>query len=94
MGWRYDWYSILGKVTVERYISSRKAWRFLSVPTNTTQTIQQTWQEGCGANLSCVAGFGTQITGVGGTAAGFDIYSALPSMKTYNSANQYMGGGS
>ena len=38
--------TLTGKATVERYISARKAWRFLSVPTNTTQTIQQTWQEG------------------------------------------------
>ena len=37
--------TITGKVTVERYISARKAWRLLSVPTNTTQTIQQAWQE-------------------------------------------------
>ena len=59
--------TITGNVTVERYISAHKAWRLLSVPTNTTQTTQQAWQEGCGANLDCVAGFGTQITGAGGT---------------------------
>ncbi len=34
--------TITGKATVERYLPSRRAWRFLSVPTNTTQTIQQT----------------------------------------------------
>jgi hypothetical protein len=76
--------TITGKVTVERYISARKAWRFLSIPTNTAQTVKQTWQEGCGANLSCVANFGTQITGAGGTAAGFDVYTSLPSMKKYD----------
>ena len=78
--------TISGKVTVERYISARKAWRLLSVPTNTTQTIQQAWQEGCGANLNCVANFGTQVTGPGGTAAGFDVYTSTPSLKTYNPA--------
>jgi hypothetical protein len=78
--------TITGKVTIERYISSRKGWRFLSVPTNTGQTIQQTWQEGCGANTNCVPGFGTQITGPGGTAAGFDMTSSSPSMKTYISS--------
>jgi hypothetical protein len=78
--------TITGKVTVERYLSSRKAWRFLSVPTNTNQTIQQTWQEGASTSASNpVAGYGIQITGAGGTAAGFDVYSAAPSMKTYNS---------
>ena len=84
--------TITGKVTVERYISAHKAWRFLSIPTNTTQTVKQTWQEGCGANLSCNANFGIQITGAGGTAAGFDVYTSTPSMKTYNSAtNSWVG---
>ena len=84
--------TITGKVTVERYISARKAWRLLSIPTNTAQTIQQAWQEGCGANLSCVANFGRQITGPGGTAAGFDVYTATPSMKTYNPATNSWSG--
>ncbi len=83
---------ISGDVTVERYLSSRKAWRFLSVPTNTAQTIRQTWQEGCGSNLNCVTNYGTQITGAGGTAAGFDLYTATPSLKTYNPvANTFVG---
>lgn len=79
--------TITGKATVERYISSRKAWRFLSIPTNTTQTTRQTWQEGAtttGSNP--VPGYGIQLTGAGGTAAGFDLYSATPSMKTFNSS--------
>ena len=84
---------ITGKVTVERYLSAHKAWRFLSVPTNTTQTVKQTWQEGATGNTSNpVAGYGAQITGAGGTAAGFDLYSATPSMKTYNPAtNTWVG---
>ena len=79
--------TITGKATVERYISSRKAWRFLSIPTNTTQTTRQTWQEGAtttGSNP--VPGYGIQLSGAGGTAAGFDLYSATPSMKTFNSS--------
>lgn len=80
--------TITGKVTVERYISSRKAWRLLSVPTNTAQTINQTWQEGSsGNNSNPVPGYGIQITGAGGTDAGFDLYTSLPSMKRYNSTN-------
>jgi len=79
--------TITGQATVERYLPSRKGWRFLSVPTNTTQTIQQTWQEGATSTGSDpVPGYGIQITGAGGTAAGFDSYSAAPSMKTYNPA--------
>ena len=71
-------------------ISAAKKWRFLSIPTNTTQTIQAAWQEGCGANQNCVANYGTQITGPGGVGAGFDLYTATPSMKTYNSiTNSY-----
>ena len=75
--------TITGKVTVERYNSARKAWRLLSIPTNTIQTIKQSWQEGSGSNISTLAGYGTQITGAGGTGAGFDVNTAAPSMKTY-----------
>jgi len=35
-------HTITGKATVERYIPGvKKGWRFLSIPTNTTQTIRQ-----------------------------------------------------
>ena len=85
--------TITGKVTVERYISSRKAWRFLSVPANTTQTIQEAWQEGATSTTSDpVPGYGIQLSGAGGTAAGFDLYSATPAIKTYNSStNTWVG---
>ncbi|MEP6948294.1 MAG: T9SS type A sorting domain-containing protein, partial [Ginsengibacter sp.] len=76
---------VLDSVIVERYIPAVKKWRFLSIPTNTAQTIKMAWQEGSAApNDNLVPGFGTQITGDGGTAAGFDVYTATPSMKTYN----------
>jgi len=79
--------SINGNVVVERYINTGtgagqhgKAWEFLATPT-TGQTVKQNWME----NGSFAAtGFGTQITGSGGTGAGFDLYSAAPSMKFYN----------
>ncbi len=85
--------TISGNVTVERYIESKKAWRFLSIPTSTTQTIQQAWQEGATSTGSNpVPGYGIQLSGPGGTAAGFDVYSGAPSMKTYNSSTaQYVG---
>lgn len=84
--------SVTGNVNVERYLSSLKKWRFLSVPTSTAQTIREAWQENCGTGNDCLAGFGTQITGTGGTAAGFDLYSPAPSMKTYNTGtNDFTG---
>ncbi len=84
---------ISGNVTVERYLSAHKAWKFLSIPTNTVQTVRQAWQEG-GINTgdNPVPGYGTQITGSGGVAGGYDLYTATPSMKTYNSAtNTWVG---
>lgn len=82
--------SITGKVTVERYISARKAWRFLSVPTNSTQTVKQAWQEGAAtAAANPVPGYGVQVTSNKSTWAtdGFDSYSAGgPSVKSFNPA--------
>ena len=81
--------TIIGKVTVERYIANHKAWQFLAIPTNTTQTVKQSWQEGAtNIDSDLVKGYGTQITGPGGTAAGFDLYTPTPSMKTYDSRNE------
>lgn len=77
--------TITGKLTVERYNSQQKAWRFLSIPTNTNQTIKQAWQESGTSNTdNPTPGFGVQLTGAGGLAAGFDLYTATPSMKTYD----------
>ncbi len=83
--------TITGKATVERYVAARKAWRFLSVPTNTAQTVRQTWQEGASSSGSDpVPGFGTQVTSNRSTwaADGFDSYSAGgPSVKKYVAAS-------
>ncbi len=77
--------TITGNVTVERYNSKHKAWRFLSIPTNTTQTIRESWQEGGTSNTdNPKPGFGVQLTGAGGLPAGFDLYTGSPSMKIYN----------
>jgi hypothetical protein len=76
---------VLDSVIVERYLSAAKKWRFLSIPTTTAQTIKAAWQEKSTApNDNLIPGFGTQITGAGGIPAGFDVYTATPSMKTYN----------
>ncbi len=86
---------INGKATVERYIFPHKAWRLLSVPTNTTQTIKQAWQEGAASSSSNpVAGYGTQISSndAAWAADGFDFSSFAPSMKIYNSASNSFSG--
>jgi hypothetical protein len=52
------------------------------------QTVKQSWME----NGATPVGYGTQITGAGGTAAGFDAYTASPSLKYYNPAtNAWVG---
>ena len=94
---------ILGRVRVERYISNRKAWRLLSMPTrHDYQTIKESWQEN-GSNLvsstpaqqNPVPGFGTQITSnrASWNNDGFDTFSiAGPSMKWYNPATNLYDG--
>ena len=73
--------SISGNVTVERYIPAKRAWRALTSPVNTTNSIRANWQE---------AGTGNGING-------FDIWSttgtnglsqgASNSLLEYNSAD-------
>ena len=86
---------ITGKVTVERFISAHKAWRFLSVPTNTLQTFKETWQEaGISSSDDLSAGYGIQITSNRPTwaADGFDSGTPAPSIKTYDTlTNNYVG---
>jgi hypothetical protein len=78
--------TISGNVTVERYIpaDADRAWRLLSIPTQTTQTIHQSWQEGW-APGGGAPGLGTNITSpiAGWAAAGFDAQSYSSSMLTY-----------
>ena len=77
--------SISGNMTIERYIPAKRAFRFISSPT-TGGTIHQNWQEN--AVLPDSVGFGTDITGLGGTANGFDTSgSNNPSMYTYLNDN-------
>ena len=72
--------TIVGEMTVERFIPARRAFRFMSSPT-TGGTIRSNWQEG-GAD---VAGFGTDITGEGGATNGFDVSGTNnPSLYTHN----------
>lgn len=89
-------YHPTGQFCVERYISKRKAWRFLAVPLNPSQTIKQAWQENATSSAdNPLGGYGTQITSDKSNwlSLGFDSYSlGGPSMKTYNAnTNTYTG---
>lgn len=79
-----------GGFIVERYISSGRKWRFLSVPTDdAARTVKQSWQEGAVSSASNpVAGYGMQVTddNIGTWSGnGFDDYSqGGPSVKQWN----------
>lgn len=81
--------AIVGDATVERYIPKRRAWRFLAVPANTSQTINSAWQEGATPNPDVIThnnpnpGFGTEITYDNLVADGFDVNT------TYNASIKY-----
>lgn len=84
--------SITGKVTVERYINTGmtpghhlKSWQLLTAPV-TGESIYDSWMEGGIKTLKPI-GYGTTATGKLGIEGGFDVYSALPSIKTYSPEN-------
>jgi hypothetical protein len=88
-------YNTTGKFVVERYIPAKKAWRFLSVATNSTQSVRSAWQEGAtGSAADPAPGFGTQITSdrVSWLSDGFDLRSFSPSLKIHDPLlNSYVG---
>ena len=93
-------YNTKGKFTVERYIPGiKKAWRFLSVPTNSNETINEAWQEGAtasnvgnsspGSSGNPKGGYGIMITSDESNWAtdGFDAQNVAGngvSIKYYN----------
>ena len=88
-------YSGTGLFSVERFINASRKWRFLSVNTATTQSINAAWQEGQAANANSNAGYGVIITDASATSPGvngFDQSSFTPSMKYFDPAiNDYTG---
>jgi len=81
--------TVTGNAVVERYISSRRAWRLLSMPTtHNAQTIKMAWQEGATDSLqNLLPGKGIQITSnrTSWVGDGFDGYSgAGASVKFWN----------
>lgn len=86
--------TITGDVTVERFIKARRAWRYLSMPTqHNLQTIKESWQENMPANStsqSTPAGYGIHLIkdSANAVAYGFDQFAGVgPSLKTYVAAN-------
>jgi hypothetical protein len=87
---------ISGDVTVERYIPPLRAWRFLTVPFNTSsQMVRDAWQEGVNNfgldyntfNKNPHPGYGTHITGNNNSNLGWDFNTTQnPSYKVWNSA--------
>ena len=90
---------LVGKVTVQRYINARKAWRLLSVPLQETEApsindaLQSgaTWSSrtpnGTNSALNPKPGYGIHVTG-GRTSSGFDPSPTNnASMKFYDNAS-------
>lgn len=85
--------TVADSVTVERYIPARRAWRFLSVPVNSNQSINKAWQEGSIPNPDIYThnnpkpGFGTEITYNNLPVSGYDVNTTLtPSIKYWGSS--------
>ncbi len=76
---------ISGDVTVERFLSSNRSWRFLAAPSY-GQTIHQAWQENQPAGSNLLPGFGTNITSnrASWIADGFDFQTPGNSLLIYN----------
>jgi len=78
--------SVSGQMTVERYIPSKRAFRYLTSTVDATGagTIRNNWQE----NGSNAPGWGTDITGASPATNGFDESgSNNPSLFTYWNEN-------
>jgi len=78
-------------VTIQRFITARRAFRFLASPATTTNFITANWQ----SNFGIANNFGTHITGAAGTVGtidattGFDATpTGAPSMFTFNTGTQ------
>ncbi|CAN5662767.1 hypothetical protein BH11BAC3_BH11BAC3_20880 [soil metagenome] len=79
---------IIGKANVERYIPSRRAWRLMTAPVTSSNTIFNSWQN----KGIYTPGLGTLVTGTnptGATGNGLDLsYENNVSLKSWNPATQ------
>lgn len=87
--------TITGRVLVERFLRTKKAWRLLSSPTkHDAQTIKQSWMEGGSINSNPNPGYGIQITSNNPNwqTDGFDASTIAPSVKYLDSStNNWVG---
>lgn len=98
-----------GNYIVERFIPAhdppKRAWRFITAPVVSTQSVNTAWQEAAVPSTSGVTppasavnhdpnpGFGTHISGPGAAANGFDQTPLNnPSVKFYNSGTNTWNG--
>ena len=86
--------TIAGKVTIEKWVHARRAWRFIGAPISSVDapTINAAWQEGATTSTANPhPGFGTHITG-GIEPAGFDRSpSNNPSLKYMTTTGVWSG---
>ncbi len=86
--------SIVGKVTVEKYINEKRSWRLMGAPVTaaTAQTINEAYQEGAKSSTdNPKPGFGTHIT-YGALADGFDQNPQKSfSMKVFGNTGKWVG---
>jgi hypothetical protein len=87
--------NISGLTTVERYIPGKRAYRFLTAPLTSTTSIKANWMENVvnasatSPNKDTFPGYGTQITGIGGSVNGFDPTATNnPSLFTFSASSQ------
>jgi hypothetical protein len=77
-------------------VRAGRKWRHLSIPTSTSESIRQSWQENNGTLGDLNPGYGTIITDANNSsfiANGFDAYSpGGPGMKIFDSSSQLFQG--
>jgi hypothetical protein len=90
---------IVGDITLEKYIPAKRAFRFLTPGVTTSTNINTNWQEGSTVASTAaypytsgtenpLPGYGTHITGVGGSTNGFDASNAnSSSLFTFNASS-------
>ncbi|WP_417266714.1 fibronectin type III domain-containing protein, partial [Brumimicrobium sp.] len=84
-------FTMLGAITVERYMKNKRSYRMVSSSVTTPNSIHDNWQEGATGNTdNPIPGFGTYITGsTTDQQNGFDgTATGNPSMFTVDVVNQ------
>jgi hypothetical protein len=81
---------INGNVIIERYMLSKRAFRFYTAPVNSTTSLRTNWMENTNnpstsVNNNPAPGYGTHITAAGGNSNAFDQTNTNnPSLYTYD----------